>query len=759
LKTRPILREILFALASVVILAQAARAQRLSSGSREQIDLGSDYPILTVFMRAAPLWVLAHDKISYSMMIANESSLDAVNARVTDLLPAGTTYLQGSLTLDKGTGPRPMSDAAGDGILDGTETGLSSGVPDPDGDGPLAGSDPAIFVPDQDPATTTDPTNPDSDSDNLSDGQEDLDHDGLMDSGETDPRDPDSDGDGVDDDIDNCPLIANPIQDNEIDPDNCGWCGHVCSDGSFCNGPETCQGGLCRPGNGDPCAGAGLICNEATDSCAECIIDSNCDDGVDCSDDSCDAGSCVFTPEDSNCPDDGVYCNGPGRCSLHSGCVPAGNPCLAGQTCDEKLEACVECQQDSDCDDGAFCDGQETCLDGVCRPGGGDPCPAGLTCDEALDACSGCVADIDCDDGAYCTGTESCSAGVCRPGSDPCAAAGLSCDEIRDVCAGCLQDSDCDDQIACTSDSCPAGNCLYTPVDSACADDGLYCNGDEVCDPLAGCTGAGDPCLLYGLACDEQSDACVVCVRDSDCDDGDECTRDQCLVQNGCKHVIVDYDGDGACDAQDPCPQDPLDGCLACADADGDGICDSFDICPDDAGNLCDGCPDADEDGVCDVSDECPDDPADECVGCLDIDKDSICDEIDPCPGDPSNDCPACANKSDFDADGLPTCVDPCPEDPGNSCIPCNDHDGDGVCDALDVCPRDPADECLPCPDFDGDGVCDADDPCPLDGRDRCTILEGSLTQGGGCACAAAPGFPGGLGLLLLLILLGRRRK
>jgi len=652
-----------------------------------------DYPILALFKRAAPQWVLPLDQIIFSLAITNESSIDAVNAQVTDSLPAQTTYVPGSLTLDLGTGPQPMSDGAGDdecdfdattpggvscifadltagaayvmsfrvsldagvpdgttisnlagitsdttlprssnlvivevgdddadgdglsnsqedalgtdpddadsdddgiadgeetiagadgyvtdpleadsdgdGILDGTESGLTSPVADPDGAGPLSGTDPAVFVPDQDPATTTDPTDPDCDSDNLADGQEDVDHNGLMDADETDPLNPDTDGDGVNDDVDNCPLVANPIQDNNVDADNCGSCGHVC------------------------------------------------DDGVDCSDDSCLAGSCVFTPDDSSCPDDGVFCNGPGRCNIHSGCVPAGNPCQAGGRCDEQLKACVECLQDSDCDDG----------------------------------------------------------------------------------------------VACTDDGCDrvAGECVALPNDTAC-------------------------------------------------DDGDECTRDECLAKIGCKNVIVDYDGDGACDAQDPCPQDPDDGCLACADADGDGICDSFDICPDDAGNLCDGCPDADRDGVCDVADACPDDPADECVACLDIDKDSICDEIDPCPGDPSNDCSACANKSDFDGDGLPTCVDPCPDDADNTCIPCDDHDGDGVCDTLDVCPRDPADECQPCSDLDGDGVCDFDDPCPLDSRDRCTIVEGSQIEGGGCACAATPSVPGGLGMLVLLLLLSRKR-
>jgi hypothetical protein len=37
-----------------------------------------------------------------------------------------------------------------------------------------------------------------------------------------------------------------------------------CDDGLFCNGAETCSGGVCQPG-GDPCPGTG--CNEGTDVC------------------------------------------------------------------------------------------------------------------------------------------------------------------------------------------------------------------------------------------------------------------------------------------------------------------------------------------------------------------------------------------------------------------------------------------------------------------------------------------------------------
>ncbi len=41
-----------------------------------------------------------------------------------------------------------------------------------------------------------------------------------------------------------------------------------CDDGLFCNGVETCMGGMCQPGRA-PCARA---CDEDTDRCAECDV-------------------------------------------------------------------------------------------------------------------------------------------------------------------------------------------------------------------------------------------------------------------------------------------------------------------------------------------------------------------------------------------------------------------------------------------------------------------------------------------------------
>jgi hypothetical protein len=84
-------------------------------------------------------------------------------------------------------------DSDGDGLPDGLESGLVAG----DVDTNLARG---CFVPDADPATTTSPSNADTDAGGVADGVEDADHDGRVDVGETDPRsglDDDTDSDGL----------------------------------------------------------------------------------------------------------------------------------------------------------------------------------------------------------------------------------------------------------------------------------------------------------------------------------------------------------------------------------------------------------------------------------------------------------------------------------------------------------------------------------------------------------------------------------
>jgi len=64
---------------------------------------------------------------------------------------------------------------------------------------------------------------------------------------------------------------TNPCQRCEISISQSTWSdndGAACDDGEFCNGTDTCSGGTCSVGSGDPCGDDGVFCN-GTESCNE----------------------------------------------------------------------------------------------------------------------------------------------------------------------------------------------------------------------------------------------------------------------------------------------------------------------------------------------------------------------------------------------------------------------------------------------------------------------------------------------------------
>jgi YD repeat-containing protein len=78
------------------------------------------------------------------------------------------------------TDPRKV-DTDGDGVQDGTELGYTLAGIGPD-------TDTSVFRPDLDPSTLSNPLNADSDGDGLYDGEEDVNSNGLVDSGEQNPN-------------------------------------------------------------------------------------------------------------------------------------------------------------------------------------------------------------------------------------------------------------------------------------------------------------------------------------------------------------------------------------------------------------------------------------------------------------------------------------------------------------------------------------------------------------------------------------------
>ena len=278
-----------------------------------------------------------------------------------------------------------------------------------------------------------------------------------------------------------------------------------CDDGLFCNGVETCSESRCYASPIDPC-----------------------DDGVRCTRELCDESTrtCANLPDESACPPNHL-------CELKLGCFPI-----------------VPCQVDGDCDDGSACNGIESCVMERCAPGIPSVCDDGQVCtvDVCIDengACeflpvharcietqfcsseNGCVdrppcqRDDDCDDGSFCNGIERCNAdtGACEPGIAPEVDDGVPC--TIDVCS---------DQLAMV---------VHTPTPARCSD-GLFCNGAEVCHPRMGCQPGTPPPLSDGIGCthdvcNEELDFIEHQPRDNACDDGLFCNGDEvCHPQDGC---------------------------------------------------------------------------------------------------------------------------------------------------------------------------------------------------------------------------------
>jgi hypothetical protein len=405
-------------------------------------------------------------------------------------------------------------------------------------------------------------------------------------------------------------------------PDN-----NVCVNSQFCDGTETCDPvNDCQPGT-DPCLP--LSCSEVLDQCVTCLIDAQCDngrfcdgvetcdeatgncvpgtpavcnDGISCTTDTCDenANACAFTPSDAACSN-GLFCDGVETCNPTSGCQ-AGTPVVCVDTVACTVDSCNEAQgrcnyvpDNALCSDGQFCNGVEVCsLTLGCRPGTALTCTDGVSCtldscNEALDKCEHVPNDALCSDGLFCNGAEVCDP-VNRCVSSPPVV--------------------CSDGVGCTNDFCNEfdDRCESTPNHALCTN-GLYCDGNEICDPVFGC-GPGVPV---------------------DCSDDNACTAnscyeatDMCLAQDICC-------GNGLLDIGEECDDGNLtdaDGCdsnckyTRC----GNGIVTPGEEC--EYTEICDNLLDDDEDGYFDCAD--PDCEVENCTAECELAPPCTCIEEDP---------------------------------------------------------------------------------------------------------------------------------
>ncbi len=556
--------------------------------------------------------------------------------------------------------------------------------------------------------------------------------------------------------------------------------GFTCNDGEACTVGDVCTVGVC--------GGASTDCSSLTDQCNVGVCNSTsgqceaqpannggtCDDGNGCSvADVCSGGSCGGSAKDCSALDDQCHvgvCNATtGLCEAananEGGACTDGDPCTVADAC--VMGTCVggakDCSALNDdcnagvcnagtgvcettpsndtgsCNDGDACTENDTCLGGSCAGMAkdcsflNDQCNVGV-CLAISGVCAASPANENqaCDDGEFCTVSETCVAGLCGGGT------------LRD----------CADAVVCTVDSCDEMNdvCVNMPDDSACTN-GLFCDGQESCNPTLGCQDSADPCQAP-LVCDEAGDQCVDCISDAQCDDSIACTVDTCnLTTNMCEFAP----NSGSCDDANTCTDDvcdPVAGCTftandanACTDGD---LCTVNDACvagmcvtdPKDCSAVADDC----NIGVCNgLTGVCEAQPSNENGGCDDGDA---CTENDTCTG---GSCAGSAKDCSFLNDqcliGVCNAISGvCEAQPANTGGMCDDGD---ACSVGDVCsggtcggsPKDCSgltDQCLLGVCNATSGVCEAlpdNDGGACSDGDLCTL--GDTCSGGVCGGSA----------------------
>ena len=326
-----------------------------------------------------------------------------------------------------------------------------------------------------------------------------------------------------------------------------------------------------------------------------------------------------------------------------------------------------------------------------------------------------CSADADC--AALLTDLEACEVATCGAGGQ-CEAqpapTGTAC-----AGSGTCAPGRCDD----------AGACVIVPDDTLCAN-GLFCDGDEVCQPGAadaderGCVAGAPPVVDDGVACtvgscDEEADqivqdcdACECCGEETACGEGrnaPQCFAWVCSESYTCQ-LAPSAPGD-ACDDGVPCTAgDACDAEQNCVGAPSDGICDDGVFC--NGSEACD--PDArnrDEQG---------------CVPGADILSDGINCTIDSCDEESdvvNHDTSGCECEGDSDCQArcfVGACVNAvCTFEPASAGSPCNDG---LTCTAGDAC--DAEQNCVGTPD---DAACD--DGLYCSGVERCAPDDPSRSE------------------------------
>jgi len=270
------------------------------------------------------------------------------------------------------------------------------------------------------------------------------------------------------------PLVTNPDSGLSFPRADVSAAFSACGDGNV-TGSEDCDDGNVL--SGDCCSSF----------CVFEVAGSPCDDADACtSSDQCDGFGACNQSSPLVC-DNGQFCDGTETCDSLLGCQPGiavpvddGVACT-DDSCDEVGDVVVNAANDALCDNGEFCDGAETCdaaLD--CQAGTSVPVDDGVgctddSCDEVGDVVVNAANDALCDNGQFCDGAETCDAALdCQAGTSVPVDDGVpctddSCNEVADVVVNAPNAGACDDGDPCTAEACDAVTGCSNIVIPGCA--------------------------------------------------------------------------------------------------------------------------------------------------------------------------------------------------------------------------------------------------------------------------------------------------
>lgn len=422
----------------------------------------------------------------------------------------------------------------------------------------------------------------------------------------------------TDDDCGPCETCVGQVACVPLELGQCCQGDTECNDGEPCT-TDSCGNGSCQHventntcNDGDPCT-TNDRCSEG--ACSGAPI--NCDDDDACTEDECVLGVCRYNQPDSDedgVPDCADQCSGTpsGTAVDENGCPIGTLPCTSDADCDDSDactgDRCVSAQCQNDPIDGCPCDATNLLLNGnfeIAEPFDPNPCWrewSGCRSD-AVQNWTLCNGEYQmCGDNA--DGTVSLDLNSCEPGtasqdfatspgtryavrfalsanrgggpdvkrmrvtaggqSDEfefpiseegwayhsweftatTASTTLQFESLVEGCYGPLLD---DVSAHATSNSCT--------TDADCPDDGVFCNGVEICDD--GCCGStGLPCAP-GQTCDEVGDQCSpgeICADNAQCDDGVFCNGVEFCADGECQSCLPPCASGQICDeATDTC--------------------------------------------------------------------------------------------------------------------------------------------------------------------------------------------------------------